>query len=237
MVFFIKKSWKKLNFKKNWWKIAKKSKKKFKVFTNFKKVTSNKLNFKSLRWFSKRHTKLERIWSYYIKIKNIKYKNQYKFDKVLLYMQRQTTKHVLYFDFICGKKLDVLIASLFGGTIAKARDIIYKNQVLVNGKIVSEENYFINIGDFVQIEPPSYFDLLKYKHFLINWKKNQYRGYILNINLLGILFNKLINISVLVNFKIWQRWIRRQDSWQTQFTKFQKKIIDIKNIYILFSRK
>jgi hypothetical protein len=72
---------------------------------------------------------------------------------------------------------------------------------------------------------------------LINWKKNQYRGYILNINLLGILFNKLINISVLVNFKIWQRWIRRQDSWQTQFTKFQKKIIDIKNIYILFSRK
>jgi ribosomal protein S4 len=118
------------------------------------------------------------------------------------YKQRQATKNILYFDFIYGRKLDILIAGFFGGTLTQARKIIFNKEILINSYIISSKNYLIKFGDFIQIEPTRYFTLLKYKHFLHNWKKFNYKGYLLNTNLMGILFNQTLNKGVIIHFKI-----------------------------------
>jgi RNA-binding protein YlmH len=115
--------------------------------------------------------------------------------------QRQKSKHILYFDFVYNRQLDILLATFFGGTLANARIMVSEKEILVNGQVVSKSKSFINFGDFIQIAPTAYLTILKYKHYLLGWKKNQYRGYLLSINLLGLQFNRSLNNGVIAHFK------------------------------------
>ena len=202
-------------------------------------MTNKRYKFKKLRWFYKRYNNLKSFWAHYSKVSKKKiHKYQFKAqNENLWYKSRQTVKHLLYFDFLYSRRLDILIASFFGGTVLQVRKMILSNEILINGQVIKKVDNFINFGDFIQIQPSAYFTILKYKHFLLRWKKNQYRGYILTINLLGILFNQSLNIGVLSHFKIWQKWVRRQDRWQTRLSKFQKKLVSMKSISALYLTK
>lgn len=71
-------------------------------------------------------------------------------------------------DFIFGKRLDILIAFFFGGTIGYVQGLINSNQVLINQNIAVAYNFQVNLGDFIQIQPITFFNILKTKHFFKN---------------------------------------------------------------------
>jgi RNA-binding protein YlmH len=86
----------------------------------------------------------------------------------LWFKQRQKFKHILYFDFIYNRQLDILLATFFGGTLANARKMVSGKSILVNGQVTSKPESFVKFGDFIQIAPSTYLTILKYKHYLFS---------------------------------------------------------------------
>lgn len=229
-------------FKKTW-----NSKKKFKTIKNFKFSTSKKLKFKKLLWLKKKFFFFKKFWLFSMgPLKNKKFKKLKKSNvisnsliKNRFFLQKsKLIKQNIYFNFIFKLKLDVVVSVYFGITLKLAKSWIQSKLILVNFKITQDIHKILKLGDFVQIEPNSYLNLLKLK-FKFKDKHRIYnsRSILTNTYLLGVLINQPTTFISQVFEKIRQKKVKKIDFWQVRLTKYQKNMLAFKNLRLFFNSK
>lgn len=202
--------------------IKNKYQKRYKLFSDFRYVSSS-FKFSKIKFYKKKIKVLKKYYSFYTSL------NTKKFNKLI---EGSIKKN----DFLIERRLDIFLSRNFGGSLVQKRQELSEGRILVNGGVKSE-NYLLQDNDFIYWVYFRPWKLKRIKKKLATVKK------FLNIlclkNIPGIFFFKTSIWDLAVKRNIWQPIIRSKSRWQLRIRKdLLKSFWNEKNIkYFLYKKK